>query len=451
MRNTREEQEDSSYDNIVAGKYALQKRIGIGGHGEVFQAYALETGVLVAVKLFYCHLHNEIVRYIHKEFKVLEKLSHPHILKIFSCGRWKRGDSFFFYLVTPLMDGGNLAEYMQKNSLDVNQSLEIILKIASALAYMHKNHFVHRDVKPQNILLDKEGNVFLSDFGIASQIDNTHTIAAGTMEYCSPEQMETLLYSVPDVRLDVYSLGITLYEMLCGVNPYRQIAKTRGEAAAIQFKYTQEYPLVDTYNSKIPHDLALVVAKMIMKNPEMRYNNMQNVIDELQPFYENTCLDDYSKEEISIISVKCTKMLAQVDECIHHKQLLKAETICNVLVKENPLSSRCWKKLGKICLQLKNFQKAVESFSKVLFLRADSYSSLCYRGYAYIMLNNFDAAKKDLEKAEKLYPNRGESLFYHAMLHRTKADLLEKNTKKYNKEVEKFNLYWKRYKSIQKW
>ena len=361
----------------------MQKRIGIGGHGEVFQAYALETGVLVAVKLFYCHLHNEIVRYIHKEFKVLEKLSHPHILKSFHV---VDGNEEIHFLFSNAFNGWcNLAEYMQKNSLDVNQSLEIILKIASALAYMHKNHFVHRDVKPQNILLDKEGNVVLSDFGIASQIDNTHTIAAGTMEYCSPEQMETLLYSVPDVRLDVYSLGITLYEMLCGVNPYRQIAKTRGEAAAIQFKYTQEYPLVDTYNSKIPHDLALVVAKMIMKNPEMRYNNMQNVIDELQPFYENTCLDDYSKEEISIISVKCTKMLAQVDECIHHKQLLKAETICNVLVKENPLSSRCWKKLGKICLQLKNFQKAVESFSALFAL------DFIHRFYRmHIMLNNFD-------------------------------------------------------------
>ena len=441
---------DTLQDNIVAGKYILQKRIGAGKHGEVFQAQVMGTNETVAVKLFNYYQNHEILHYIRKEFVVLERLSHPHILKIFACGRWKQGNNYIFYLVTPLMDGGDLADYIKLHYLSIQNSIRMCLDIASTLLYMHQNHFIHRDVKPQNILLDKNNNVVLSDFGIATTTQNTHTIVAGTMEYCPPEQVENMFASVPDVRLDVYGLGMTLYEMLCRVNPYRKIAQERGDAAAIQYKYTKEFPLVTQYNQAIPHELALIVAKMIASNPDARYSNMQAVIEELELYKDYQVAPLLNATEMISITDHQIQYIEQAIQYMNSNQPHKALEIYNHMLTENLNIAYVHKQMGAIYLQMKQFENALYHFEQALQQNTKSYSTLCNLAYSSIMLHSFDKAFAYLQSAFEIAPQRAEAYFYQALYHREQAKLYkeEQNLQAYKNEIIAMHKAQQQYKTI---
>ncbi len=407
-------------NTILAEKYQLIKSIGIGAYGEVFQAKTLQNGRLVAVKIFYRQLEEQTLRYIFKELKIISALSHPHILKVLAYGRGKcNGPDLVHYLVTPIMEGGSLSDILKKKlKMGIGESSKIAIQIANALAYMHANRFIHRDVKPQNILGDKSlQNFVLADFGITCIAECLQTKIAGTIEYCAPEQLETT--KAADYRMDIYGLGMTLYEMLTSINPYRQIAQQQGEAAAIKFKYVFEYPLASHYNPEIPYGLCLVIKKMIANNANERYPNMQQVIQELQPYTTVNDMEILStRTEIPRLPVVLKEIFNEANRLRQAKNWPGALGRYNAILAQMPNCAQAYFGRGTILLQCKQYVEAIQNFTLAIKHRPNSYSAYCQRSQAQAGLGNMTAALQDLASAIELAPQKPEAFFYRANLYR---------------------------------
>ena len=417
--------------SIIADKYRLEKIIGAGAHAEVYQANIIASNKSVAVKIFYSHLHDDILRHIEKELKVISALSHPNLLKVIAFGRAKCGEQMVHYMVTPLMKNASLDDLIKSGELGLAASIDIALQIAEALKYMHSNNFIHRDVKPQNILLAKNDRVVLADFGIACNVDKTQTSVAGTMEYCPPEQLDSEC-SKADVRMDIYSLGITLYEMLTGTNPYRQIASTQGQAAALKCKYVGHYPDAIVYNDSIPYGLNLVIKKMIANAPGQRYQSMREVIQDLQP-YSNIDIDPalLCKTAPPNLSEQLTALFNEAAKLRSEKKWSSALTKYDEILTQVPDLAQAYNYRGEVLFHLKRYERALRDYNRAISYRPGYYSAYCRRAHLYINMQNFTAAQADLKQAIELQPKRPEAFFYQAFYHKQYAAYLRRQGKKH--------------------
>jgi len=305
------------------GKYELIQLLGWGAHGEVYQAIDIKTQDKVAVKIFFTS-RQDAARFVRKELSSISQLTHPNLLPFLAFGSCAWKGEQVEYIVTPYMEGGNLESQLKRSGpLQVTQAIDITLQVVRALWYMHGRSCLHRDVKPANVLLDRQGNVVLADFSISCTPDTPATGPMGTPEYSAPEQMSSREEQHP--RIDVYGLGITLYEMLCGTNPFREIQKKQGQAAALQSKYLDyTVPLATECNPLVPEQLARIIQKMIRSNPEERFQNMGEVMRALLPFSSSPSdiLDETAstpmplgkikpkksfKEQIALVLEECNK------------------------------------------------------------------------------------------------------------------------------------------------
>jgi len=200
---------------IVKG-YQLNERLGEGGAGVVYRATQLSVGREVAIKaILPVHANSrEFIRRFEREAQLVARLEHPHIVPLFDY--WREPSEA--YLVMRYLRAGNLRERMNQKRLSNDEILSIVENIASALDLAHRSGVIHRDIKPENILLDADQNAYLTDFGIAEET-NTSQIATvtGSPGYMAPEQIKA---ARPSPRVDIYALGIMLYEMLAGKHPY---------------------------------------------------------------------------------------------------------------------------------------------------------------------------------------------------------------------------------------
>jgi serine/threonine-protein kinase len=252
------------------GPYEIIDLVGKGNMARVYRARQQMGGRLtrdVALKLFETRLAltPEFIAHFEREAQTLVRLSNPHILKASDYGQYQ--DTI--YVVMDLLPGGNLADRIRKGPLPLAETTRLLEQIGDALDYAHRQNVVHSDLKPQNVLLDNEGNAFLTDFGVAKLLaeatSSTQTNAPiGTPAYMAPEQWLT---GTADTRTDLYALGAILFEMLSGRAPF--VADTPYQA---MFKHTSEPPpSIHALRPDIPAQLDGVISKALAKEPDKRY------------------------------------------------------------------------------------------------------------------------------------------------------------------------------------
>ena len=260
------------------GRYRLDAQVGAGGMSTVYRAFDATLERQVAIKL----MHREIARdsdqleRFRREARAVAQLSHPHIVGVIDAGE----DEGRPYIVFEFVEGETLKDRIRRcGRLPVEEAIAYAIEIARALGAAHARHIVHRDVKPQNVLIDLEGSAKVTDFGIARSLDQEGLTAdgrvLGTTDYVSPEQ--ALGHDV-NGQSDVYSLGVVLYEMLVGDVPFH------GEnQVAVAMKHVREdLPDVQSRRPGISASLAAVVDRMTDKDLSRRYPDAATVVDELE-------------------------------------------------------------------------------------------------------------------------------------------------------------------------
>lgn len=273
---------------LLGDRYRIIDTLGEGGMANVYLAEDIILQRKVAVKILRLDLQKEpqtLARF-QREALATSELSHPNIVSVLDVGT----DHGLPYMVMEYVNGPNLEEYIQKKSpLDLHEVIRIMDQILSAMTLAHKHNVIHRDLKPQNVLMDKKGNIKIADFGIAvalnqSSITQTNS-AMGSVHYMSPEQTRGGLVTK---QSDIYSLGIILYELITGKVPFN------GDTpVAIALKHAQEpIPSIRKKDPKVPQALENVVLKATAKDPRDRYASAQGMKADL-----DTSLDPSRKDE----------------------------------------------------------------------------------------------------------------------------------------------------------
>jgi len=264
---------------ILGGRYELEEKIGSGGMAIVYKARCHLLKRHVAVKVLRPELVEDegFVARFKRESQAAASLSHPNIVNIYDVGE----ENGIYYIVMEYIKGKTLKEYIrEKGKLDWEEAVRIAIQICSALKHAHKNGIIHRDIKPQNILVSEDGTVKVTDFGIARAVTSaTVTMAGanvmGSVHYFSPEQARG---GHVDAKSDLYSLGIVLYEMVTGTVPFE------GDTAiSVALKHIQEkVKPPGELNPDIPKSLQDVIEKAIEKDQNKRYQTAGEMIKDLQ-------------------------------------------------------------------------------------------------------------------------------------------------------------------------
>ena len=264
-------------EGIVLGeRYEVISRIGAGGMADVYKAQDHKLNRLVAVKVLKPEFREDtgFVAKFQKEAQAAAMLSHPNVVNVFDVGE----DRGLYYIVMELIEGITLKNYItKKGKLSVKEATSIAIQVSLGLEAAHNRGIVHRDVKPQNIIISTDGKVKLSDFGIAKASDS-NTITAnvmGSVHYSSPEQVRG---GFADAKSDIYSLGITMYEMVTGRVPF-----DGDSTVSIAIKHLQEEMVSPSrYTPDLPYSLEQIILKCTQKNPERRYQKVGVLIDDLK-------------------------------------------------------------------------------------------------------------------------------------------------------------------------
>lgn len=251
----------------VIGPFELGDRIGVGGMGIVYRALYTKTATPVAIKILSPDLSNEesLQRRFEREISILKKLQHPHIVRYYGGG--KVGTQRFYAM--ELISGGSLEKYLkEKKKLDWEETIEFALQIARALEHAHEAGVIHRDLKPANLLLTKDRQLKLTDFGIARDTTATALTAAGrtvgTYAYMAPEQIRGK--PPVDKKTDLYALGCVIFEMLTGETPF--LSENQGEMLMMHLK--EEPTRVTSLAPNCPIWLEELIFDLLEKEPENR-------------------------------------------------------------------------------------------------------------------------------------------------------------------------------------
>ena len=261
---------------MIGDRYEVLERIGMGGMSDVYKANDHKLNRHVAVKVLKQEF-SENTNFVSKfrvEAQAAASLMHPNIVNVYDVGE----DNGVYYIVMELVDGITLKKYIEKKArLSVREALSIAIQACMGIEAAHNNHIIHRDIKPQNIIISKDGKVKVTDFGIAkAATSNTITSnVMGSVHYTSPEQARG---GYSDEKSDIYSMGITLFEMLTGRVPFN------GETTvAIAIKHIQEeMPSPREYVPEIPVCVEQIVLKCTQKSPDRRYHSMAALIADLK-------------------------------------------------------------------------------------------------------------------------------------------------------------------------
>lgn len=261
---------------LIADRYEILEKIGTGGMSDVYKAKDTKLNRFVAIKVLKQEFseNKNFVSKFRVEAQAAAGLMHPNIVNVYDVGE----EDGIHYIVMELVEGITLKKYIEKKSrLSTKEAISIAIQVAMGIEAAHNNHIIHRDIKPQNIIISKEGKVKVTDFGIAKAA-SSNTITSnvmGSVHYTSPEQARG---GFSDEKSDVYSMGITLFEMLTGRVPFNG-----DTTVAIAIKQIQdEMPSPREFVPEIPVSVERIVLKCTQKSPDRRYQNMGDMIRDLK-------------------------------------------------------------------------------------------------------------------------------------------------------------------------
>ena len=325
----------------INDRYQIIRTIGEGGMANVYLAHDTILDRDVAVKILRGDLADDekFVRRFQREAISASSLSHPNIVEMYDVGE----DDGQYYIVMEYVEGKTLKSLIKRRgALTLPEVIDIMLQLTSAVACAHDSYIIHRDIKPQNVLIKEDGTVKITDFGIAmalnsNELTQTNSVM-GSVHYLPPEQANG---SGATIKSDIYSLGILMFELLTGKLPFK------GEnAVEIAIKQMREkIPSVCEINSAIPQSIENVILKACAKNPKNRYDNVLEMHDDIK-----TALDEERKDEKRITyrysenDLEETKVMPVISET-NKKDDIKVEKISEEITKED-------KKINNIILIL---------------------------------------------------------------------------------------------------
>ena len=273
---------DQYIGKMLDNRYEILERIGTGGMAVVYKAKCHRLNRLVAMKILKSDLaqDEDFRRRFNAESQAVAQLSHPNIVSVYDVS--KGGDTE--YIVMELIDGITLKQYMEKRGkLNWRETLHFITQIMRGLSHAHSRGIVHRDIKPQNIMVLRDGSVKVADFGIACLENSAQTLtqeALGSVHYISPEQARG---ERTDARSDIYSAGVVLYEMLAGRLPF-----VGDSAVSVAIQHLSSIPLAPReINPEIPPQLELICLKAMAPDIQRRYASAEEMIGDLEAFRKN--------------------------------------------------------------------------------------------------------------------------------------------------------------------
>ncbi|WP_139489814.1 Stk1 family PASTA domain-containing Ser/Thr kinase [Brevibacillus dissolubilis] len=276
----------------LGGRYQLEEKIGGGGMAIVYKAKDLVLNRPVAVKLLRPQFgtDDDFVNRFRREAQAVASLSHPNIVSVYDVGQ----EQDTYYMVMEYIEGSTLKDVINRNgALPVSEAVRIAVQVCDALDHAHQNHIIHRDIKPHNIMIGKNGWVKVTDFGIARAVTSatiTHTGSVlGSVHYFSPEQARG---GLTGEKSDIYSLGIVLYEMVTGQLPF-----SGDSPISIALKHLQEpLPEPREINPNIPQSVENVILRALVKDPLLRYESARGMLLDLE-----TCLTPERRNEAKVI------------------------------------------------------------------------------------------------------------------------------------------------------
>ncbi|HZI99414.1 MAG TPA: serine/threonine-protein kinase, partial [Gemmatimonadaceae bacterium] len=309
--------DESGLRSSIADRYAIERGIGAGGMATVYLARDMRHGRPVAVKV----LHPELTvaigteRFL-REIQTVARLRHPHIVPLYDSGE----AAGFLYYVMPFVEGQSLRSRITAGgAIPLEEAVRISREIADALDYAHENGVVHRDIKPDNVMLDGH-HAAITDFGIARALTEsggslTHTgITIGTPAYMSPEQVTG--ESQVDGRSDIYSLGCVMFEMLSGKPAF----SGPSPQAVMASRFRNSSPSFDAIDVQVPSSLREIIAKATQLEPDQRFQSAREIVDRL----------DAARDALRSSSVETTSVPARGPARISRKVIFTAAIVAAV-------------------------------------------------------------------------------------------------------------------------
>lgn len=325
---------------MLGDRYEILEKIGTGGMSDVYKARCHKLNRYVAVKVLKQEF-SENTNFVSKfrvEAQAAASLMHPNIVNVYDVGE----EAGIHYIVMELVEGITLKKYIEKKArLSVKEAVSIAIQACMGIEAAHNNHIIHRDIKPQNIIISKEGKVKVTDFGIAkAATSNTITSnVMGSVHYTSPEQARG---GYSDEKSDIYSMGITLFEMLTGRVPFNG-----DTTVAIAIKHIQEpMPSPRDFVPEIPVSVEKIVLKSTQKSPDRRYQNVSSLIEDLKKSLISP--DEDFVRVVDMDTDGATRMISRDDMAEIKKQTKKTSHTEEIHLKKNAVKhSQSGKKSGK--------------------------------------------------------------------------------------------------------
>ncbi len=347
---------------MIGDRYEILEKIGTGGMSDVYKAKCHKLNRLVAVKVLKQEF-SENANFVAKfrvEAQAAAGLMHPNIVNVYDVGE----EDGIHYIVMELVEGITLKKYIEKKArLSVKEATSIAIQVSMGIEAAHNNHIIHRDIKPQNIIISKEGKVKVTDFGIAKAA-TSNTVSSnvmGSVHYTSPEQARG---GYSDEKSDIYSLGITLFEMLTGRVPFQG-----DSTVGIAIKHIQEpMPTPRQFVEEIPLSVEQIVLKCCQKSPDRRYQSMPELIDDLKQSLVTPEAEFVKMDEFDMIG--STRIVTDGDMENIKKEAQKDTFEDSMRLNKEPAYQEQIDELGNVIEPEEDRNPKMEKITSILFIVA---------------------------------------------------------------------------------